>query len=188
MTLLTKSAHVKNLLDLDHRGNTIFSWSLNPQEIVTRFERRTPAVEARIDAMRKCADVGYPIRAVVMPVIPTDNWQQCYDRFLTHLLHAVPLQRITFGGICSYPSAKTLMEDKVGKHSEISRALASHQSKSSDGRTRFPASLRVNMYRFLIGIVRHHAPRLEVSLCLEEPGVFAALHLASTIGHCNCVL
>lgn len=40
MTLLTKSTHVDNLLDLNHRGHTTLSWSLNPQDVVDRFEPR----------------------------------------------------------------------------------------------------------------------------------------------------
>ena len=124
----------------------------------------------------------------MMPVIPIDNWQGCYDQFLANLLRRVPLQRITFGGICSYSSAKTLMEDKVGKHSEISRALASGQTKSSDGRARYPVRLRVEMYRFLINVVRQCVSELEVSLCLEEPSVFEALDLASIVGRCNFFL
>jgi len=188
MTLLTKSTHVENLLPLVHGNNTILSWSLNPQEVVARFEHRTPSVDARIQAMKLCANAGYPIRAVVMPVIPIDNWQRYYQRFLAQLLQAVPLQRITFGGICSYTSAKTPMEDKVGKFNAISLALAMGESKSPDGRARYPISVRVEMYRFLIDSVREYARNLEVALCLEEPDIFHALNLTSIMGRCNCIL
>jgi len=50
LTLLTKSADVENLRDLDHRGHTILSWSLNPPEVCRSFEANTPPVESRIEA------------------------------------------------------------------------------------------------------------------------------------------
>jgi len=73
LTLLTKSANIENLLDLEHRGNTILSWSLNPPEISNAFESNIPSPEERIAAMQKCADAGYPLRAVIMPIIPIEG-------------------------------------------------------------------------------------------------------------------
>ncbi len=73
LTLLTKSANVENLLDLEHRGNTILSWSLNPPEISDAFESNVPSPDERLKAMQKCARVGYSLRAVIMPIIPIDG-------------------------------------------------------------------------------------------------------------------
>ena len=60
LTLLTKSADVSNLLDLDHRGHSILSWTLNPKAVVEAFERNTPALEERIRAMEACAARAIP--------------------------------------------------------------------------------------------------------------------------------
>ena len=42
LTLLTKRANVDNLLDLDHQGHSILSWSLSPTEIYDAFESNVP--------------------------------------------------------------------------------------------------------------------------------------------------
>ena len=107
MVILTKSADVENLLDLDHAGHTILSWTVNAPEVVRDFESNTPDVMARIDAMRQCAKAGYPVRAVLMPIIPVADWPTVYGRFMTTLLESVPLSRITLGSICSYPASPT---------------------------------------------------------------------------------
>lgn len=73
--------------------------------------------------MQKCADAGYPIRAVIMPVIPIEGWQNIYVNFLESLLMPVPLERITLGQICSYPGALKLTEQKLGKKNPISNQL-----------------------------------------------------------------
>jgi spore photoproduct lyase len=186
LTLLTKSANVDNLLDLNHQGNTVLSWSLNPSEISERFEANVPTPQKRITAMQKCADVGYPIRAVVMPIIPVEGWQNIYTRLLENLLESVPLDRITLGQICSYSGALQLTERKLGKDNHISKML--EKGKSKDGRIRFPIKLRSKVYKYLVDTIRKLQPKLQIGLCMEEPDVFKALGMGNSIGCCNCVL
>jgi len=188
MVVLTKSADVENLLDLGHAGRTILSWTVNAPEVVEQFERNTPCVMARLEAMRRCAQAGYPIRAVVMPIIPVADWQEIYGRFLLTLLETVPLSRITLGSICSYPQALRLMELKLGKRNAISALLERRPAKSDDGRLRFNRSTREEVYRYLVGCVRRHRPDLEVGLCLEDEVMLASLGLQGSMGRCNCVL
>ncbi len=185
--VLTKSGDVENLLGLNHRGRTILSWSLNPPEVTQQFEVNTPSPHKRLAAMRKCAAAGYPIRAVVMPIIPIAGWRQAYATFLNELLLSVQLERITLGGICSYPGAKSLMEAKMGRDQAISTSLCSSRA-GSDGRARYSFEQRVEIYRHLIDIIRNHQPTLHIALCLEEHSMFDALQLTSAIGKCNCVL
>jgi spore photoproduct lyase len=186
LTLLTKSSNVDNLLDLDHRGSTILSWSLNPPDISDAFESNVPSLDERINAMRKCADVGYPLRAVIMPIIPVEGWQNIYRRFLENLLESVPLGRITLGQICSYSGALQLTERKLGKDNPITKML--EKGKSKDGRTRFPIKTRIKVYRYLVDTIGKLQPQLQVGLCMEEAEAFKALDMEDSIGCCNCVL
>ncbi|MHC4728779.1 MAG: SPL family radical SAM protein [Planctomycetota bacterium] len=186
LTLLTKTANVDNLLDLDHQGNTILSWSLNPTEISTAFESNLPLPDERIAAMRKCADAGYPLRAVIMPIIPVGEWQEIYADFLENLLGSVPLNRITLGQICSYSGAMQLTERKLGKGNPISRML--EKVKSKDGRIRFPVKVRIEVYRYLVETIWKLEPKIKIGLCMEEKETFKALNMENSIGCCNCVL
>lgn len=186
MILLTKSANVDNLLDLDHQGHTLLSWSLNPLEISDAFESNIPSPDERIEAMRKCADTGFPLRAVIMPIIPVEGWRNVYTRFLENLLESVPLDRITLGQICSYSAALQLTEQKLGRDNPISRTL--EKGKSKDGRTRFPIKLRIEVYKYLIDTIRKLRPKLQIGLCMEERDIFKALNMENSIGRCNCVL
>ena len=186
LTLLTKTASVDNLLDLDHQGNTILSWSLNPTEISTAFESNLPLLDERIVAMRKCADAGYLLRSVIMPIIPVGEWRKIYVDFLENLLGSVPLDRITLGQICSYSGALQLTERKLGKDNPISRML--EKGKSKDGRIRFPIKVRIEVYRYLVETIRKLEPKLKIGLCMEEREIFKALNMENSIGCCNCVL
>ena len=185
--LLTKSSHVDRLLGLEHGGNTILSWSLNPPEVAEAFEENVPTVEERIEAMRKCAGYGYPIRAVVMPVIPMEGWETYYVRFVRRLLETVSLSRLTFGGICIYRGARTLMEHKLSEENAISEQIR-NSIKSDDGRMRYTPEMRIAIYDRLIQAAREICPDVELALCLEEPEVWKAVQLEDRLGRCNCVL
>jgi spore photoproduct lyase len=185
LILLTKSANVENLLDLNHQGHTILSWSLNPPEICRAFEKNVPTCEERIAAMQKCLEAGYPLRALIMPIIPVVGWQDVYASFLKNFLMAVPLEPITLGHICCYVGALRLTERKLGKTNPISDQI--EKRKSRDGRFRFPLILRIGIYKHLIDMIRRFKPELQVSLCMEEYQTFKTLNMESTIGCCNCV-
>jgi DNA repair photolyase len=173
LALLTKSVDV-------------LSWSLNPPEISERFEANVPSIPVRIAVMQKCAQAGYPIRAVVMPIIPVEGWQNIYTGFLKKLLASVALERITLGQICSYSGALQLTEQKLGKDNPISEML--EKGKSKDGRVRFPIKLRIGVYKYLVNTTRKLQPKLQIGLCMEERETFKALDMENSIGCCNCVL
>ncbi len=188
LTLLTKSADVGNLLELDHRGHSILSWTLTPKAVVDAFEPNTPTLEERLRAMEACASAGYPVRAVVMPIIPLREWETIYAEFLSCLLGRVRLSRITLGSICSFPQAMRITERKLGLENAISSQVDRRQDGNSDGRTRFPRELREIVYRRLLDQIRRLDPNLEVGLCLEEASMFDTLGLKASLGRCNCVL
>ncbi len=59
LELKTKSVNVGSLLDLDHRGRTVVSWSVNPPKMIDEEEKGTVPLRDRIDAARKCQEKGY---------------------------------------------------------------------------------------------------------------------------------
>lgn len=188
LVVLTKAADVRNLLDIEHRGHAIHAWSLNPPEVCGAFEMNTPSPAERVDAMRRCAAARYPVRAVIMPIIPIEGWQNAYERFLITLVATLPLTRITLGGVCSFDGALSLTERKLGRNNAVSRSLRSCGRKSADGRRRYTVDERVAIHRHLIDVVRRADPHLQIALCLEECAVFEALGLTAYTGRCNCVL
>jgi spore photoproduct lyase len=188
LTLLTKSAYVDRLLDLDHRRHSILSWSVNPPEVSTIFEENVPGIDERLDAMRRVAERGYPVRAIMMPVIPIDGWQDIYDSFTKRLLETVPIHRLTLGGICIYRNAQDLMERKMGPRNAVSTHIDRASFKAGDGRVRYPRSLRHEVYSLIIRSARRLRPDIGIALCLEERALWESTGLIGNIGQCNCNL
>ena len=188
LRVLSKSADFANVLDLDHRGHTVLCWSLNPPAVRRDFEAVTPTVEQRIDAAKQCAAAGYPIRVMLMPIIPIPDWQRHYDAFLGQLLSQVRLDRITLGGICSYGPALNFTERKLGMGNFVSRSLSVLNNAPNDGRARYPRPLRQEVYSHLLQTIRRHQPDLTCALCMEDVSLAHDLGLGGNIGQCNCIL
>lgn len=85
ITFPTKFDMVNPLLNLDHRGKTIFRMSVNPQEIIRRIELGTSPLHARIQALNNMADAGYPVGLLIAPVILLPNWKQLYSELIEQL-------------------------------------------------------------------------------------------------------
>ena len=183
LLLLTKSNAVEGLLDLDHRGRTILSWSLNAEDVCARFERGTPSLQQRLDAARRVADAGYEVRFVFMPLIPIERWRAAYADLVERALAAVTPSRITLGGICSFPTAGRVQRERFGALQPIEQ----HWVRAGRGRWRYQPDLRVEMYRFVADRVRERHPDLPVSLCLETADVWAALGWRGGEDRCNCL-
>jgi len=188
LTLLTKSAHVDRLLNLEHRGHSILSWSVNPPEVSAMFEENVPSIDERLQAMRRVAGRGYPVRAIMMPIIPIKGWQDLYTAFTRRLLEGVPIKRLTLGGICIYRSARDLMERKMGMRNTVSENIDRVSPVAGDGRARYPRNLRHEVYSTIIQSARHLCPNLEIALCLEEQALWESNGLMSSMGRCNCRL
>jgi len=137
--------------------------------------------------MERCAEKGYHVRAVIMPVIPDGDWEAIYANFVRDLLCRVPLQRLTLGGICIYPKALALMEQRLGNDNVISQNLEG-RAPFGDGRARYSPELRARMYQLIIDAARAIRPDLTIALCLEEPVMWKMVRNADGYGRCNCVL
>ena len=85
ITFPTKFDMVDPLLNLDHRGRTVFRMSVNPQEIIQKAEFGTSPLKNRIQALNKMCEAGYRIGLLIAPVILMENWSVLYEQLIDQL-------------------------------------------------------------------------------------------------------
>ena len=92
---VSKYDTVDPLLVLDHRGSTRCRTSLNTEHVARRLEGGTADLTARLAAIRKLAlprergGGGYPVGAVVAPIMPVDGYREAYGDMLDRLADAL---------------------------------------------------------------------------------------------------
>ncbi len=77
----TKFTAVDPFLNLAHHGRTRMRASLNPRQYA-RYEGGSDPVVARIAALRRMADAGYPVGLTIAPIIAAAGWEQAYGTLI----------------------------------------------------------------------------------------------------------
>lgn len=194
--MLTKSADVDSILDLDHRGHTILTWSLNAPEVSSAYELRAPAFERRLEAIEKAQSAGYPVRVRLDPILPVSDWQHLYARAIKRIFSVISLDRITLGTLRFeeqfYHMRKTLFSPGCDLPAYVERMAPMFEPKVVSGRHRavqgkysFPAQERIKIFKFAITRIRQYQPNCTVALCKESADVWDACGL--DLGRCKCV-
>lgn len=108
----TKSGYKKLFSKAPANPNTIFAWTLSPDEIVKRFEPKTASLSKRIQALKTAAKLGWPVRVCIDPMLWVKDWQELYAQLVDHLYNEglIPAIRdVSFGTFrISSPYLKTL--------------------------------------------------------------------------------
>lgn len=95
----TGGANVDWLADLAHKDRLIGVWSTTCESISQDIEPGSGAACERVDAGRKCQEMGIPVRYKFKPIIPVKNWRQEYADIIKYMLENSKPESI---GFCVY--------------------------------------------------------------------------------------
>ena len=193
LLLYSKGAEVDDLVELDHGGKTIASFTLTPDAIAEFLEVGAPSPAERLAAIGKLAEAGYPIRVRFSPVVPVRGWRQIYRELIERLLQVARPELVTMWTLSMIPLAelgRLVPLDRLdGEALEAARRAQRHMNGRKGAP--FPGQLRASIYAELADMVRTASPTTKVSLCLETDSVWtrAGDQLVSHRGEefvCNC--
>ncbi|HOB15880.1 MAG TPA: hypothetical protein PLO45_09410 [Defluviitoga sp.] len=91
----TKSANWKKFTNYDPISNLELSWSISPEEVINKFEKKTPNLEARLTATSNLLKKNWKINLALDPLIYTGKtWRNTYYEFLKYLVSRINLELI----------------------------------------------------------------------------------------------
>jgi spore photoproduct lyase len=169
--LKTKTDEVNNLLDLDHGGKTVISWSVNPEKVVKEEELNASTLTGRLDAARKCQQKGYPIGLHFDPLIHYPDWKRDYRGVLEKVFERIDGKGIiwvSLGGFRFPPYVKPIIHNRF----PASKILWAELFPGNDGKFRYFKPIRVEMYREVVRWLRDYEPGLFIYLCMESREVW----------------
>ncbi len=165
----TKSNFVDQFLDLKSIGNTIVSWSVNPDYIIEREEHGTARLSERLQAARKCKDSGYQVAFHIDPMIWHPEWKENYA-LLAHEIQnqfsAEDVNIISLGALRIQPEQRHMMRERFGMKSLVTSA---ELFPSEGNKLRYDAGVRAEMFQFMIGQFKNKSPKWNIFLCMETP-------------------
>ncbi len=99
LTFPTKFDMVDPILNIEHQGKVIIRMSINPEEIINKFEFGTSRLKQRIEAINKLVEANYKVGILVAPIILIDNWKTLYEglfKQITELLTEKAKKKVFF--------------------------------------------------------------------------------------------
>ncbi|NLB96214.1 MAG: hypothetical protein GX785_10970 [Armatimonadetes bacterium] len=191
LMLYTKSANVERLLELDHRGQTLISWSLSARTGASLIEKGTPSMEARIAAMRACQDAGYGVRARLSPICPVADWRREGTELIEALFASVKPDLLTLD-VLGWMNARQMMAAMdLSLFERRFRDFVLEKAKETPGPHRkhlFPHAWRAEILRHYVSEIRRVSPTTPVSICMETVEMWDELgaDLGMTPDHYAC--
>ena len=76
LLFLTKSDCVEGILNLNHGGQSIISFSVNTEKVFQQLEHRTASPESRLAAAANVQKAGYEVRLRIDPVFFYSTWEE----------------------------------------------------------------------------------------------------------------
>ena len=172
----TKSDNIQNLLRIDPRGKIVIGWTLNPPKVVAENEFYTASLSRRLRAARRCGDAGYRLAFHFDPIISYPGWERDYAGVLEELFSTVRPEEIAWislGTLRFRKELKGIMENRFPENTLLDQELV----PGFDGKLRYPAPLRLKIYRTMIDLFRKHHPRPPLYLCMEDKRIWKELCL-----------
>jgi spore photoproduct lyase len=176
----TKSVNTGNLLDAPHAGNIVISWSLNPQNIIDNNEFLAASLRERLRAASECVKAGYKAGFHFDPVIYFDGWKKEYENVIELMFNSVKpgdIAWISIGTLRFNPKVKQVIESRFPKNKILDAELL----PGFDNKLRYPASLRLDIYKHLLNALQRHSGKLPVYLCMEDISIWRGLNLQARV-------
>ena len=170
LLVYTKSDNVDHLLDLPYKEHLPCYWTLATDTQSTEIERDTPSLDGRLDAMRRCQEAGYVVRAGFTPIVPHHNWREEATIALEKLFAAAEPDTVRLWVVSMMLVREA--EQIFGADNLDPKCLEAMRETASlmDGKHcgPFPRHIRAEIYGHYIDEIKRISPGTPVNLCTEE--------------------
>jgi spore photoproduct lyase len=171
LELKTKTTAVTNLRGLAHRRKSIAAWSLNTPRVIAAEEKRTAALQARLEAAARCESWGYPVAFHFDPIVIYEGCEADYRDVIEQMYAAVSAQNIVWISLGSFrfmPSLKPIVAHRF----QESKLIYGEFVPGRDGKMRYFKPLRIEVYRAIVSAIREIDPGAPVYFCMEDDEVW----------------
>ncbi len=175
LELKTKSNAIGNLLSLDPRGQTIISWSLNPDRMIQQEEPKTSRLKDRIGSAFQCQEKGYQLAFHFDPIFYYDDWKKDYQDLIDQLFDTIDSNRIAWislGGFRYNQPFQRVLPERFPE----SRILYQEFLESPDGKMRYFIKIREQLYQTILSMLKEKDTKLFTYLCMEGKHVWSKVY------------
>ena len=94
MEIRTKSGLTSSFNKLKPSEKILFAWTLSPNNVIQKYEHKTPLLERRIKSIQKIVDSGWPVRLSFDPILIYPNWKEDYKQMFERIKESISGDKI----------------------------------------------------------------------------------------------
>lgn len=160
--LRTKSANYRSIADLPVTNQVIIAWTLSPEEVVKKYEAKTPSLGARVKALQSAIEDGWKVRICFDPVLRIENWKEIYGNFLESLT-ALNWEKIHDVSIGSFRMPRGYFREL--KRKRPGSDLLYLPLEKSEQVVRYPDQQQQEIFDFMQDKISKFLPASQISFC-----------------------
>lgn len=145
--LRTKSAKVLEFSVKRYNPNFILAWTLSPENICQMFEKKTPSLQKRLEAIKEWQKQGFSIRLCLDPILWQKNFQEEYSLFLKQCFSVLDREKILDVSVGTFRISKEYLK-KMRKQNTNS-LLLSYPFVCNEGVYSYPEEIQKKMFFFV---------------------------------------
>ncbi|NMM62786.1 radical SAM protein [Clostridium sp. P21] len=78
----TKSDNFKSIENIKPDDNVILAWTLSPDEVINKYEHKTPSINARLLSIKNAINKGWKVRICFDPMLYIEDWKEKYKELV----------------------------------------------------------------------------------------------------------
>ena len=139
LEIRTKSINIGFLKKIKALKNVIIAFSLNPQEIINKFETKTPSLDKRLAAIHSLQKIGWNIGLRFDPIILIENYMRHYNVFFKKIFDSLDRKKIHSITLGNFRMPKSYLKKMLKNQPNNSFLLTNylHQLEKSDKQNKY---------------------------------------------------
>ena len=158
--LRTKCSRTDIFEGLPVSERAIFAFTLSPDEVAEKFEKGTPGLDARIQAVNVAMKAGFPVRLCFDPMIYFRNWQESYTEMIDKVAEAVELSKVRDISIGSFRISDQYLKNMRRKMPDSE--VVQYPYVCEDGYYQYPEKVRTRMEDHIRNLLKAKCPEVSV--------------------------
>jgi len=166
----TKSNNISLLNKIRNPQKVVIGFSMNTPKMINLFEKKTATLKQRLEAAKRCLDMGFWISFHFDPIFWYKEWKEEYMNVVNQIFSVVKdTKRIAWwslGGFRS-PLALKMFLKKINKHLPL--YSMGELVYGEDGKVRYYRPIRAELYFTFNEEIKKVDPDITLYLCMESP-------------------
>jgi spore photoproduct lyase len=169
LELKSKWAHIEHLRQYLNPF-TIISFSLTPQSVINKEEKRTSPLYKRLKAAKRAQDSGCYVGLHLDPIIVYPGFEKDYEYLINDIGRILDLERVIWVSLGLLRFPPRLFDEFMEKGRKD--LLFGEFVRGEDGKFRYVKAERIKIYTMLHNQLKRWQSNLFVYLCMERADVW----------------